>query len=570
MMQAINKISMIYNRLVESPAFDPDDSRRRKILNSILVFVVILTILVIITTAIWVIQGHPFLTVADIFAVGVALLVGSISLYYLNRVLPGWIASSLFLFFLMFVFAFSDTPKNLVDGRSLLVFAIPIIMTSMLLRPAYSFLAAGVVIVELFIIVANSGQVIEINYVTMAIFFMVAAISWLSSRSLELTLKDLRSINANLDRRVEERTQALSGALAREVVEAGKNQAILASIADGVVVFDEQGTSIVANHAMSQMLAAPQETLVGAPIDQIFNTRTLALADLNAIRSLLTRSERAGPSVRFRYGQRTLLANAAPVHTTDNRSIGTVAVFRDFTREAEVEQMKNTFVATVSHELRTPLNAILGYAEMVRESVYGPLSPSQGAVMERIEFSSRRLLGLVSDLLDQAQIEAGRLRIHNEEFATSELSEVLHTMMDQPAHEKGLSFSISKSSDLPSKLYGDSRRIQQILINLVGNAFKFTSTGGVQVYFRLADPGYWAFDVQDTGSGIPLEAQEYVFETFRQTDQGATREHGGVGLGLSIVRSLASLMGGTVSLNSQLGRGSTFTVVLPLQPAMEA
>ena len=568
-MQTVNKILMFFDRLVDSPSLDPDDSRRRKTLNTILVFVVFLTGFMIIATTAWILSGNPFSSAAAIYLVAVSLLVGSALLYFLNRVLAGWVASSLFLIFLMVVFAFSDTPQNLVDGRSLLVFTIPIIMTSMLLRPAYSFLAAGAVVFELLVIIYMAPQKPEMNYATIAIFFMAAAISWLSSRSLELALRDLRNINANLDRRVEERTLAFSEALSRELVEAGKNEAILASIADGVVVFDEQGTSLVANQAMSQMLSVPQDALIGAPIERIFNTKTMTLADLDAIRSLFSHSERAGASVRFRYGERTLLAKAAPVRASDDRASGTVAVFRDFTREAEVEQMKNTFVATVSHELRTPLNAILGYAEMVRESVYGALSPSQAGVMERIEFSSRRLLNLVSDLLDQAQIEAGRLRIHNEKFATSELADAVRLVMEQAAREKGLALDINTAADMPATLNGDSRRIQQVLINLAGNAVKFTKTGGVKIHFHTAGSDKWAFDVQDSGPGIAAEAQGYIFESFRQTDYGATREYGGVGLGLSIVRSLVNLMGGEVSVDSKIGHGSTFIVVLPLNPTKE-
>jgi signal transduction histidine kinase len=256
--------------------------------------------------------------------------------------------------------------------------------------------------------------------------------------------------------------------------------------------------------------------------------------------------------------------NAAPVQTGLGDPIGTVAVFRDFTHEAEVEQMKNTFVAMVSHELRTPLNAILGYAEMMREAVYGVMNPPQSGVMERIETSSRRLLAMVSDLLDQAQLEAGRMKIFEADFMTSDLIDAVHGMMDKQFKDKKLALNIELDPAMPVTLRGDAHRLQQILLNLVGNAVKFTETGSVTVRVFREEPASWGMEVTDTGPGIPLEAQQYVFESFRQADNVTTRTHGGIGLGLAIVRSLVNVMGGKITLDSVVGEGSTFTVILPM------
>jgi signal transduction histidine kinase len=274
-------------------------------------------------------------------------------------------------------------------------------------------------------------------------------------------------------------------------------------------------------------------------------------------------------SVRLRWGRRTLLVNAAQVVTGLGALIGTVAVFRDFTHEAEIEQMKSTFVGMVSHELRTPLNAIIGYAEMMRETVYGPIAPRQVSIMERIENSSRRLLALVSDLLDQAQIEAGRMKIHNAEFKLADLLESARSLMDKQIADKGLILKISIMPDMPALVMGDAQRLQQIFLNLIGNAAKFTVRGEIGVHVYRASESHWGFRVSDTGPGIPSEAQEYVFDTFRQVEGVTTREHGGIGLGLAIVKSLVGLMGGQIKLSSEIGRGTTFTVMLPFEPPKE-
>ena len=278
--------------------------------------------------------------------------------------------------------AFSDSPNQVADGRTLFVFAIPIAISSLLLRPVSSFIFAALSSVIITVLALNI-QIVP-NIVAIVGFFMLALVSWLSARSLEQALQDLRQINAELDRRVEDRTRELSESLARELVEAGKNQAILEGIADGVIVLDTKGKSIVANPALSRLLDVPSANLMNKTMEEILQAGKISSPDRQTTLTMLREPHKDKPSIRFRWGERTLLVNAAPVSTGLGDVIGTVAVFRDFTHEAEVEQMKNTFVAMVSHELRTPLNAILGFAEMIREAVYGPITARQAGVVERI------------------------------------------------------------------------------------------------------------------------------------------------------------------------------------------
>jgi len=229
-----------------------------------------------------------------------------------------------------------------------------------------------------------------------------------------------------------------------------------------------------------------------------------------------------------------------------------------------VEKLKSTFVAIVSHELRTPLNAILGYAEMFKEAVYGPMNEKQINMAERIMKNTQRLLGLINDLLDQAQMEAGKLTIQMGPVKPADLLETIHGIMDRMVQEKGLRLTSEIEDNLPEVINGDSSRLQQILVNLVNNAVKFTDHGTVHVRLYCPHTGKWGMEVSDTGRGIPESELPFIFDTFRQVDGAATRAHGGFGLGLSIVKQLVTLMNGEIKVKSKVDRGSTFTITLPL------
>ncbi len=561
------KLSLWLESILTVPSIDMEDARRRRLLNIMLLGVALLPLPLVPLALFY--GGTPAFSAADaatVIVITLAVLLLSISLYLVNRFVSGQIASVLFILMLCAIFVFADSPKELVDGRSLILFTIPVVFSGLLLGARSSFIFAFISSVEISII----GYVNSIfpNTPAMVSFFALAVVSWLASSSLEHALADLRKINAELDRRVEERTRDLSAALARELVEAGRSQAILEGIADGVAVFDTSGNAIVANPALSVLMDVPIDHLKNTTLDVILERINVSTQERDSVLSLFTDTTANRPSVRLHSGKRTLLVNAARVRTGLGDVIGTVVVFRDFTREAEIEQMKNTFVGMVSHELRTPLNSIIGYAEMVREKVYGPITTKQANIMERVENSGKRLLGLVSDLLDQAQIEAGKMKINMEPFQISGLTDAVFAL-EKAIQDKGLKLSVSIDPSMPSTLVGDSRRLQQILINLVGNSVKFMDRGEIRVSIRPQDPSVWIIEVADNGPGIPPEAQEFIFESFRQVEGVTTREHGGIGLGLAIVKSLVGLMGGEIKLWSELGKGTTFTVFLPNRLALE-
>ena len=547
-------------QLLDVPSTDPDDQRRRRLLNILLLGIAALTLLSLSVTTVYDITvgvGEPEATL--LYGGSLALLVSLAITFAINRYGPGWLASSLFLLLLTILLAFSDKPQEVADGRTLFAFAIPILIASVVLRPHTSFIMA--ILVSLLIAAIGLSVQIVPNAFAMIVFFAIALVSWLSARSLEHVLEDLRTINRELDQRVEQRTRELAEALSR-------NQAILAGIADGVIVFDNDGKAIVANPAITGLLERHADEIIGYDVETLIGAEVNA-DDQASIVALFRDRETRYPSVKFERGDKTLSMSAAPVRVAPEEMIGTVAVFRDFTREAKIDRMKSVFVSMASHELRTPLNAILGYTDMLQEGVYGPLPDKQREVVARIIANAGELLNLATNLLDQAQIEAGTLTLNVTSFTLADLIDGVQGVMSVLAQAKGLELTSHIAGDVPTTLSGDPQRLHQILINLVGNAIKCTKEGTVRVDAYRPDADHWALEVSDTGCGIPAEAQPHIFEPFQQVDISPNREHTGAGLGLSIVRQLATLMGSEITLTSEVGHGSTFTIVLPLVPTQE-
>ena len=241
-----------------------------------------------------------------------------------------------------------------------------------------------------------------------------------------------------------------------------------------------------------------------------------------------------------------------------------LAITRD--QALEASRFKSQLLAKVSHELRTPLGIILGFAEMLEEGVYGDISERQQRAIAQILESSQYLTTLVGELLDQAQLESGRLQLKISAFDPTEIVVRVETSMRILAQNKGIELTTQIDPNLPTTLSGDPDRIQQIMVNLVSNAIKFTEQGRVEMQLHLSNDTYWKLRILDTGPGIPPEIQATVFEPFQQVDGSITRKHRGYGLGLSIVKQLTELMGGQIRLDSEIGKGSTFTVELPLEP----
>ncbi len=224
---------------------------------------------------------------------------------------------------------------------------------------------------------------------------------------------------------------------------------------------------------------------------------------------------------------------------------------------------KSEFLANMSHELRTPLNSSLILAKLLAENGNGNLNDEQVKFAESIYSAGNDLLNLINDILDIAKVEAGKLEIRPERTPLASLLEGLRDVFVPLAGERSLSFEIEQQGELPQVLFTDRQRAEQILRNLLSNAFKFTDRGGVTLSVSRQDDQYLAFAVRDTGIGIAADQQQAIFEAFRQADGTTNRRYGGTGLGLSISRDLAGLLGGSITVSSVPGEGSTFTLLLP-------
>ena len=234
-------------------------------------------------------------------------------------------------------------------------------------------------------------------------------------------------------------------------------------------------------------------------------------------------------------------------------------------RELEqASQYKSDFLANMSHELRTPLNSLLILSKLLGDNPHGNLTDEQTQYARTIQASGNDLLNLINDILDLSKIEAGHVDIRSEAVALKRLVADLRQTFDPVARERGLAFEVEIDDQTPSTIDSDRQRVEQILKNLLANAFKFTEAGKVSLKIAPADGGRLALSVSDTGIGISPEQQQAIFDAFRQADGAINRKYGGTGLGLSISRELARLLGGSIALTSEPGAGSCFTLTIPV------
>jgi signal transduction histidine kinase len=248
-------------------------------------------------------------------------------------------------------------------------------------------------------------------------------------------------------------------------------------------------------------------------------------------------------------------------------AIQNARLFREIEEKSrEVEEAskhKSQFLANMSHELRTPLNAILGYTELILDSIYGEPSEKMRTVLERLQRNGRHLLGLINDVLDISKIEAGQVTLSLEDYSLSDMVHGVVSAVEPLAAEKLLAFKAEVAPDLPTGR-GDGRRLSQVLLNLVGNAIKFTDKGEVAIRAFVTN-GAFTVAVCDTGPGIAAADQAKIFEEFQQADSSITRKKGGTGLGLSIAKRIIEMHGGRIWVESEPGKGSTFYFTLPVR-----
>jgi GAF domain-containing protein len=234
----------------------------------------------------------------------------------------------------------------------------------------------------------------------------------------------------------------------------------------------------------------------------------------------------------------------------------------------EASKHKSQFLANMSHELRTPLNAILGYTELILDNLYGEAPDKMRTVLERVQTNGKHLLGLINDVLDLSKIEAGQLVLTIQDYSIKDIVQGVYSAVEPLASTKKLGFKIEVPPNLPPAR-GDDRRLTQVLLNLVGNAIKFTDAGEVTVKAAAAN-GAYTIAVRDTGPGIAESDQAKIFDEFQQADSTQTKAKGGTGLGLSIAKRIVEMHGGRLWVESHLGSGSTFSFTVPLRVERQA
>jgi signal transduction histidine kinase len=234
---------------------------------------------------------------------------------------------------------------------------------------------------------------------------------------------------------------------------------------------------------------------------------------------------------------------------------------RAYSQIIAANQHKSQFLANMSHELRTPLNAIIGFTELMLDNIYGEQSPKTRGALTRIQRNGRHLLNLINEVLDLSKIEAGQLSLSIEDYAVEELVRGVYRTLEPLAREKNLTMTMDVSAQMPIAR-GDERRLSQVLLNLVGNAIKFTDAGEVAIRGSYTN-GACLFSVADTGPGIAPDDREKIFEEFRQVDNSITKSKGGSGLGLAIAKRIVELHGGKIWVESEVGKGATFSFTIP-------
>ncbi|MCJ2058349.1 ATP-binding protein [Methylobacterium sp. J-048] len=351
-------------------------------------------------------------------------------------------------------------------------------------------------------------------------------------------------------------------------------RALVAATTEVIVQRDARGRITYANDDYARLLGRPAIDLLGAQIDlEILERREVEVGE-DGVRRMEAQIRSVDGQVRWFAFVEMPVAHGDAMHWLRAGRDVTARVEALRSRDAALERAeaasvaKSRFLATVSHEMRTPLNGILGMAELVLGTA---LDLEQRTYVEAVRTSGQALLGLIDGVLDFSRIEAGRLDLAAEPFDLPALAESVVELLAPRAQDKGIEIALDVTESFPCGLVGDADRVRQILINLAGNAIKFTERGGVGVSLSFvraeAGGGEAVLSVSDTGPGIPEERLPILFEEFEQGDGSASRSHEGTGLGLAITRRLVTRMGGRIEAESRVGRGSTFRVVLPLPEA---
>ncbi len=375
--------------------------------------------------------------------------------------------------------------------------------------------------------------------------------------------------NANLYELIRDQAERLGTMLRKEQVEASRSQAILEAVADGVLVTGADNHITFVNSSTVRILEVDEARLLGSPLDMFAGLAGKwieTIARWSADPSSYQQNEMYAEQLTLENG-RIVLVHLAPV-ILQNDFLGTVSIFRDITREVEVDRLKSEFVATVSHELRTPMTAIKGYVDILTMGAAGALNENQMHFLDVVRNNIVRLNILVNDLLDISRIESGKVTLNNRSVNLYEIAEevITETLRRSQAENKPMALSVDAPKNLPHVI-GDTDRVRQILNNLVNNAYNYTPANGTIHVNIHQENGNLQVDVQDNGIGIKPTDQERLFERFYRGEDPLVLATPGTGLGLPIVRQLVEMHNGKLWMTSTgiPGEGSVFSFTLPIE-----
>ncbi len=388
-------------------------------------------------------------------------------------------------------------------------------------------------------------------------------------------------------RQTEEEIKRLNESLERRAVESEtRYQQIVELAEEGIWVIDAQSRTTYVNNAMTRILGYTESEILGYPISEFMDEWEEIQVNSELDTDNLSWVEKKELKLKTKNGTPIwTYMSTSPVLDVNGNLLWSCSLVYDITKRKQAEEqlrqsserislanaelaratrLKDEFLTSMSHELRTPLNAILGLAEALQEEVYGELTEKQRKSMITIENSGKHLLSLINDILDLSKIESGKMELEIASVSPQSLCDSSVTFVKQQAHNKKIHIS-SKIPEEISNIALDERRIRQVLINLLSNAVKFTPEGGkVDLEVKSnSDEEILQFSVTDTGIGIASENIDRLFKPFVQLDSSLSRRYAGTGLGLALVRRIVELHGGSVSLLSEIGKGSRFTVTLP-------
>ncbi len=445
------------------------------------------------------------------------------------KAIPYWVSSTIFIFILIILGLFSDLPQQIMGGQSTLFFVIPILLAGVLIY-SYATLFFATAISVIFLAYSLMTDFRFFNPLTVITFYLFAGIFAMIFRSLEKSTSQVRR-------------------------EAAQSQTILAQLRGGFMLLDKDYCVLRSNEATASVFPSIVE---GLSIFDVIRDPNIDI-DSEDLETLTNSLKNDADEAQIKIDGRYFFVRSKTIPTSGIH----IVFLRENTAEVELNRLKDTTLAMVSHELRTPLTAIRGHAELAMSAPHTAVSNAA-----RILLNTQRLMSMVENILSQTRLRTGKIENNPTATNINELFSLVKSMLSAEAKEKRLELTWTISEGMLPVVMIDKTLLQQILINLVNNAIKFTPKEGyVRVTAFRSDDAEWSISVKDNGVGIPASKRSEIFNEFFQAHENTSvydRPHQGTGLGLSIVKGLVDRMGGKLRLESTEGEGTEFFVEFPL------